>query len=280
MSDDFDADRWAAELSPDQLRIWTSAAAREASDLRELSAVTGRPFQQLVDEADFVGESEESYFALLHFRISDDPEYAVSRRAAQRRVAEESGDGFYGNPFTLQDAPAGLPREVRDGFEQIDFATVEEAARYSARTFANPDDPAYRSDDVWVEIWVGEASGVLLYALIEELLLDGIERLASIPEHIGPYGDGGDLSLPFVDDLFSSMIVAEQNDCGYPETITELTTPLTSVHGRLNKPDRHEFFADAFALSREERRVWMRLNAEHAHKPYNFPAKVRPKPRP
>lgn len=283
MSDDFDVDQWAAGLSPAQLKLWTSPEAREVEGMPALMDLTGLSLEELQAEAYLGPEANpvEQWSELHHALRLRGGNAARRRRAAQRRVAEESGDGFYGNPFTLQGAPAGLPRELPDTDEGIDFATVEEAARYSARTFTNPDHPHYNSEDAWDVIWRGEASVVLLLALFEELVVDGIGRLAQLPSWIGPYSEGGELgTLRFVDELLSGIEVAAMNGAPYPEPVVELILPLEAVADRLEKPDRHEFFADAFPLSREERRVWMRLNAEHAHKPYNFPAKVRPKPRP
>lgn len=80
---------WLDRLDETQLRIWAAPEPKAATNLAELSVASGRPLARLKAEAEFIGESEESYLELILDRITDNPFYVRHRELAEARLARK-----------------------------------------------------------------------------------------------------------------------------------------------------------------------------------------------
>lgn len=85
---DQEINAWLDGLSAGQIRLWGAPEPRRATNLEELAAASGVPIARLMDEAMFIGETEESYAELILERIVDNPLYARHRELAEARLTK------------------------------------------------------------------------------------------------------------------------------------------------------------------------------------------------
>jgi hypothetical protein len=278
VADYSDAEKWAEHLSAEQLKLWASPEAKHIPSLSDLADFTGLTVEELRAEAYIdPAEGRVTQWLALMKALRDERGVAVlRRRAAEKRMADLNGDDYLSPAYRESNDSGGFPVEVPADAPTFDFANEDEAARFLLTTYANKQSPAYDSDAIDSFIGSGQASGPLLLSFAELLIVRDIGEVRGQYGIIDPDApDDPVLSPRLVGGIGMAMQTAEMKGRAYPAAITELMEPLGSLADRLGLHDRRDFFLDALYLSELERRVWVRMNGERAHRTYSFPKKVR-----